>query len=288
MNTTIFRSFLCAGMAALFAAATPAVADQEALRAFVAKKAGVLRLLHSKAERALVTAAQDRTFSQYFEAQSEEKKSSLRERIDQISLAVQRKFAVEEMCLINHHGAEISRIVGNEIAYDLATDEADAIFFEPAFEQAPRTVYTSPIYVSADALRWVMAYVTPIVAGGEKQAILHYEHGLDYYQDTLNADVDRQGPRALLAVTEDGWIVSDSRSDIAIEQVGDSEDPADYFKPFSLDGMSLSDMKAKFGSGTDSPAGGPLTIDGRPFDVAYATFGDWTLVAFEPQQDEVN
>src|SRR3712207_4560991 len=97
MDATILRRFLCAGLAALFVAATPAAADQEALRAFVAKKAGVLRLLHGKAERALVTAAQDRTFGRYFEVQSEEEKSRLRQRIDQISLAVQRKFAVEEI-----------------------------------------------------------------------------------------------------------------------------------------------------------------------------------------------
>ena len=79
-----------------------------------------------------------------FERIGAEERSRLRERIDEISFAVQLKFAVEEMCLIDHHGAEISRIVGNEIAYDPATDEADAIFFKPAFEQASRTVHTSP------------------------------------------------------------------------------------------------------------------------------------------------
>jgi len=83
----------------------PASADPAALKALVARKAGVVELLHGKAETALVTAAQDKTFASYFAAKSDEERARLRQRIEQISLAVQNQFAVEEMCLINHQGA---------------------------------------------------------------------------------------------------------------------------------------------------------------------------------------
>ena len=270
------------GLATFLATAPPAAADQEALRAFVARKAGVLELLHGKAEKALVTAGQDETFGQFFKATSEDERASLRGRIDQIALAVQRQFAVEEMCLINEKGAEISRIVGNEIAYDLATNEADAIFFKPGFAQAPRTVYISPIYMSADALRWVTAYVTPIVVAGEKKAILHYEHGLDFYEKTLNSGVDQAGPRVLLTVTKDGWVIFDSRKEIPIEQVAESDDLASYFEAFSLGGVTLDEVMRAIGAEQGAGAGSVTTPDGKNWDVALKHVEDWILLAFEP------
>ena len=63
----------------------------------------------------------------------------LKQKIDSISLNVQRNFHVEEMCLTNPHGSEISRIVGKEIAYNLSNEEAGAGFFAPGFAQKPTT-----------------------------------------------------------------------------------------------------------------------------------------------------
>jgi hypothetical protein len=110
------------------------------------------------------------------------------------------------MCLINENGHEISRIVEGEVAHDLSTEEATAIFFEPAFALAPRNVYVSPIYMSPDVHRWVVGYVTPIEVDGEKKAILHYEHDLETYQDLLAEGLSGDDDRFLLAVNEEGWI----------------------------------------------------------------------------------
>ncbi len=277
----VFRPFVWVGLT-LVLSVNPAAADSDALRAFVDRKAGVLELLHSKAERALVTAGQDQTLSAYFEAQSEDERKRLRERIDQISLAVQERFAVEEMCLIDEHGAEISRIVGKEIAYDLATDEADAVFFAPGFAQKPRTVHISSIYLSPDAERWVTAYVTPVMADGETKAILHYEHGLDFYEKTLNARVDPKGQRVLLTVTTDGWIIFDSRKPIPIEKIGESTRAADYFEQFSFEGMNLEDVIRAAGGDREVGAGSITTPAGTSFDVAFKQVEDWILFAYEP------
>jgi hypothetical protein len=262
----------------------PAAADPAALKALVAKKAGVVELLHGKAERALVTAAQDKTFTKYFEAQTDEERARLRDRIGEISLAVQKQFAVEEMCLINRQGAEISRIVGKQIAYDLSTQEAQTVFFAPAFAQAPRTVYRSPIYISPDAHRWVTAYATPILIDGEKKAILHYEHGLDFYEHTVNAGLSASDHRVLVTMTKEGWVIFDSRKDIPIEQVKGSDNPGDYFAKFSLDGLSFEDIKKAIGAEGSEGSGNVVASGGKSYDVAFKEAGYWTLIAFEPAQ----
>ena len=48
------------------ALAIPAWAGDEAIPALAARKAGVLQLMHEKAKRALVTAAQEKAFADYF------------------------------------------------------------------------------------------------------------------------------------------------------------------------------------------------------------------------------
>ena len=146
---------------ALLLAPTFAHADLAAVESLVAKKAAIVEMMHSKARKALVTAAQDDRYREYFVAGSADERARLKAEIDRISLKVQAEFHVEEMCLIDHHGAEISRIVQNSIAYDLATNETQNVFFTPGFALQARTVYISPLYVSQDANRWVLGYATP-------------------------------------------------------------------------------------------------------------------------------
>lgn len=288
MSMIFTRMGALLGVAVPLMALSPAEADVDALRAFVAMKAGVVELLHTKAERALVTAAQDQTFRQYFDARTDAERASLRERIDHISLAVQSRFAVEEMCLIDETGTEISRVVKNEIAYDLSTEEASANFFAPTFAEKPRQVYLAPIYVSPDVHRWVAAYATPVDVHGEKKAILHYEHGLDFYERLLLAGVDPDGARVLLTATTDGWVIFDSRRKIPIEQVGESEDPADYFEQLTIGGLSLTELKTKVAGGEGEGAGMVEAKDGQNLDVAFRTLGDWILVAFEASKEQAS
>ena len=258
--------------------ATGVEAQVDDLDAFVAAKAGALEVLHRKAERALVGVAQDSSYREYFKAHSDPHRHELKERIDRISLEAQSKFDVGEMCLINEKGHEISRIVEGEVAHDLSTEEAAAIFFKPAFELAPMNVYVSPIYMSPDVNRWVVAYVTPIEVDGERKAILHYEHDLETYQELL-ADGLSADDRFLLAVNEDGWIIADSRRDIGTGQRGDSAVPGDYFEPFEAVGTSLEALKDELGGGTSGR--GTITLDGVPHSVAWRTVKGWTLLGFE-------
>jgi hypothetical protein len=257
--------------------ATSAQAQLAELDALIAAKAGAVEVLHRKAERALVGVAQDPSYREYFNAHSDHHRHELKERIDRISLEAQNKFDVGEMCLINENGHEISRIVEGEVAHDLSTEEAAAIFFKPAFALAPRNVYVSPIYMSPDVNRWVVAYVTPIEVDGENKAILHYEHELATYQDLLAEGL--AGDEFLLAVNEEGWIVADSRREIDTAMRGDSAVPGDYFERFELGGNSLETLKSELGGGTSGR--GTIALSGVPHDVAWRTVKGWTLLGFE-------
>jgi hypothetical protein len=107
------------------------------------------------------------------------------------------------------------QINGNRIAYDLSQDAATAPFFEPGFAHPPRSVHVSPIYLSADVHKWVVAYVTPVVTAGDKRAILHFEHGLDVFQTFLTRDLPATQTR-LLAVDRRGYVVVDSARQLPI------------------------------------------------------------------------
>lgn len=249
------------------------------LQKLVARKAAIIKLIHRKARRALVTAARDENFPRYFQTRKQDRKARIKDRIDHASLTVQRRFHVEEMCLIDSNGAEISRIVNGRIANDLAPDESGASFFKPGFSQKPGKAFVSELYMSPDADKWVIAYVTPIAVDGEKRAILHYEHGLDVYQHALNKGLDRNGP-IVVAVSRDGRIVSDSRKPVPVKRRGGSERRNGYFAAFRVGGMSHATIIQRLGGGVEHGAG-VLEADGRTYAVAYKAVENWTLFALE-------
>lgn len=273
------KRFLSIAPLALLLSSPPGLAGEIEVRALVAKKAAIIKTLHDKATLAIVQVAQDPAFPSYFEAAHlghHDHAHEAKVRIDHISLATQAKFHVEEMCLIDINGAEVSRIVKNQIAYDLSLEEASAPFFQPSFARPPRSTYIAPLYMSPDVDRWVLAYTTPIELNGEKVAILHYEHGLDAYQNALS----KEAPPAntfVIAVDSHGYIVFDTRRTIPIEKLGDSEEPADYFEAFVLGGMDLDGLTV-----SNAPNSVVRVTDGgQDYLVAYKSVADWTIVVGE-------
>lgn len=256
----------------------PCIAQAKSLDAQLedaaSRSAAVISILHRKAEKALVNVAQDNAFGAYFTSHDDAHRHHHKARIDEISLNVQSDFHVEEMCLIDPSGSEISRIVGSKIAHDLSHEEASASFFEPSFAQRFRSVYVAPAYVSPDVDRWVVAYVTPIVVEDDKKAILHYEHGLDVYQNALQR-LSAPAGVIRLAVTDEGWIVWDSRKSVDIAKVDDSEDPSDYFDQFRLGDRDFGEILAAAES--DEPI---VDADGRRYRIAARQVKDWYLIAY--------
>ncbi len=237
----------------------------------VAKKASIVSKMHKKAKKALVNSAQDNVFGEYFHSTSDPAKAQSKTRIQGLTLRVQGKFHVDEMCLIAIDGVELTRIVGNEIApdSDLSLDETGAIFFAPGFALKKKESLVSPTYMSPDAMAWVIAYVTPIVVDGKITSILHYEHGMKVFQEAIIKGVS--GDQYMLAVTDEGFIVSDSRSPVNFKAKSDKEEQVDYFAAFD------SSLKAVVSG--DKGAG---SIPG--FDVAFQKVeGGLTLIAVTKQ-----
>lgn len=259
---------------AAFAASTPT----DNLNMLVDKKAASLDLMHRKARKALVTAAQDQTFRNYFNATTPAARAAFKQKIEQIALGVQSRFRVDEMCFIDHSGAEIARIQGGAVAQNLDLNESDAPFFAPTFALPERRVHISPAYLSEDAGKWVVAYVTPIAQGGENKAILHYEHDLARYQAVLTKGWSGEG-RYIAAVDQTGWVLADSRRAVPLRRRAEEADAAAYFKKFDLHGLGIGDVRRRLGS--KNSGSGTLVLGGKTYALAYRTVQDWTVVAVE-------
>ena len=271
----------CASLAFAVSLAMPggASADAAAMDALTQRAAAAIGRLHANAQRALVTVAQDEAFENYFHTHDDGERHQLKSRIDEVSLATQDKFHVEEMCLIDPQGAEISRIVGAEIAHDLATDEADAPFFVPGFAADHRQVYTSPLYLSPDADKWVVAYVTPVLVDGDKRSILHYEHAFTVYGEILER-LAAKSEGNLLVVAETGHVLFDSRREIPIMRVDDLEARDDYFESFDFAGLDLAGFRQAIGQ--DATGGqGRITAQDVQRDAAFRVVGSWTLIGWQ-------
>jgi hypothetical protein len=230
--------------------------------------------MHDKAAKALVQVAQDPAFADYFKTPHNH--LAAKSRIDRISLAAQSKFHVEEMCLIDGTGSEISRIIGNQIAYDLSTEEAENAFLRPASSRSRAVSISLPAYISPDAHKWVLAYTTPIGVDGKNEAILHYEHGLDVYQTALNKEPVPAGTY-IVAVDDHGFILSDSRNPIPVAQQGDQTDPTVYFRSFSLSGIALNEVVTLLGK----EMSGELARDAAHYTVAYRRVANWTILGVQ-------
>jgi hypothetical protein len=260
---------------AMAAAASPALAGDAEVAALAARKAAIIGNMHTKASKAMVNYAQDQAFAAYFNAAPDQRKP-LKERIDAISLAVQANFKVEEMCVITDKGQEISRIVGNAVApdADLSADETGNTFFKPAFDTEPKQVYIAPVYVSADAKKWVVAYSSPLVANGKKVAISHYEYSLADYQQALAKDMSG-ADTYVVAVNAQGFVLADSRAAIDVAAKTGKADPADYFK-------KLPAAAAAIKLGADGQ--GSFSDGGATWKVAFKPVQDWTIAAIEKQK----
>ncbi len=256
-------------------------ADTSKMNDLLNKKVAIFRSVNKKASRNLVNAAQDKAFTDYFKTKDPAEKKVLKKKIQEISLAVQKKFKVDEMCLIANNGKELTRIVFNDIApdSDLSPDESGAPFYEPSFKKKHRQIHIEAPYLSADSKRWVIAYTTPIVLeDGNKPAFLHYEIPLSFYIGEMSKGVQGED-EYIVVVGNDGLVYSDSRRKYKLD--GDPEadlKPSDFFPAFD-DGSSpevngiLASMK-EGKTGSDS-----FTHGGNNYAIVYKSLGyfDWSL-----------
>lgn len=261
---------------------TLACADLQNMEKDLQQRTAKLHTFLSYTGSTLVKAASDSTFKEYFLSTDPVEKGRLKHKIDFLSKNTQAKFKVDEMCLIDNKGQEISRIVYEEIApnSELSSQEASALFFDPSFAKGKGEYHVSAPYVSADSLRWVICFATPIVLDdGSKPGIYHYEMSLYIFQDILNQSLAAESDKVLLVVNKEGYVISDSRKKFALEfNVGDTEMKtpfSDYFPKLGDSAPGLKELK-------DS---GDVSIKGRKYAFKTKAIGynDWQAILLYPK-----
>jgi hypothetical protein len=146
--------------------------------------------------------------------------------------------------------------------------------------QKVRKVHIQKPYMSADSLRWVLCYTTPIVLDdGSKPGFYHFEVPLYSVQAAVNRGLDGDD-NYLLIVDKNGYVMSDSRKKFKLElNESDKEMKAplkDYFP--QLTENDLGGMVAKIKQGNEGS--GSFDKDGKKYIVVYKPAGyfDWSFV----------
>lgn len=189
----------------------------------VQTKANLIDDLHYNAAQDLLFAVQNSAFVRYFDLpasmagdvynksgvlQFTPQQKLVKTELDQWIYNFQKRFSVDETCLIDPRGQEITRVVLQHIAPDkkLSSFEWITPFFRPSFQNNVGHVYYQRPYVSPDTKRWVFAYTTPIVrSDGYKAAFFHFEMPMKIFQDLAQTSSGR-----IYVVDPSGYLVADS------------------------------------------------------------------------------
>lgn len=182
---------------------------------------------------------------------------------------------IDEACFIGNSGAEMARVVFDELAPDddLSPDETGAIFFTPTMTLEEGRLHISPPYLSPDSERPVIAFATPLQAADQnadqsKVGLLHMEVALELLQKELAAKAEDS--RGFFFVSDNQGRVL-FRSD---EAVGDVNN-------FSTVESLISDATSKgVVESTFRKEGKSYLIRSRPFDEKSGL--QWTVSYVHP------
>jgi methyl-accepting chemotaxis protein len=175
--------------------------------------AGDLSDLFARWHDQLLVASTDAALTDWYRQPSHRR--DLRHEVDRMMISLHDVYPtlIDEACFIDAGGAELARQVKGvaAAASDLSPDESGNPFFHPTFAVAAGTVFQSSPYVSPDSDRWVVGNATPIVVGGRKVAILHFEANLDAVRARVAASL-APGMRARIVDTATGTLIADTAS----------------------------------------------------------------------------
>lgn len=237
----------------------------------VQQKAQEIFQTHRRAKKALLGVISEPEIRSYFTEQNPEKREALRQEIEKITVKFSGFFNISEMCLIDIHGHEITRVDHGKVSHELSLEEAELPFFAPGFAAEEGVVITSPIYTSPDSHKVVAAYVTPIYINAKPVAILHYEHDLSALQKKLVRGLEPG--QVVVAVDSEGRVTVDSRRaelsgrDIkTLRQHGEA-----LFTSQIFDGLDVATVSQMIDNGDPIPG----------YTGAYKRVGLWTIYSFQ-------
>ncbi|NJD52107.1 MAG: HAMP domain-containing protein [Candidatus Methanoperedens sp.] len=222
------------------------------------QKINEIQSLHDSASNDLVIAVNYPVFREYFYLpetkngniyndqgiiQFTPRQNELREKIGEWTQFIQSRMPVEETCLIDSTGQEHSRITNREIApvEDFSSEEDGSDFFKKTLMiDKENEVHVAYPYMSADALKWVFAYATPIfLEDGSKPALYHFEMPISYFQGIIG----KTGSGRTFVLDRDNFLIADSASNIDINLKKGEEPENSVFKDYmpSVDTISTSE-----------------------------------------------
>src|SRR4249919_2415632 len=119
---------------------------------------------------------------------------------------------IDEACYIDAKGPEQARQVRGRAApvSELSPDESGNPFFTPTFALPEGRVHQHEPYVSPDSNSWVISNSTPIVVGGRKVSILHFETELSAIRSELLTVIPEHSVVRIIDPTL-GAVIIDSR-----------------------------------------------------------------------------
>jgi len=161
----------------------------------------------------LLVAANNPALTEWFTAPAS--RGVLRGQLDGLLLQLNslNRSLIDEACYISAAGPELGRQVKGEAAppSDLSPDESGNPFFRATLALGPGQVHQNAPYISPDSHRWVISNSTPILVGGRKVALLHFESNLDAIRARLSAAAT-SGVVLRVIDTRTGRTIADSRS----------------------------------------------------------------------------
>ncbi|MEO5330805.1 MAG: response regulator [Magnetococcus sp. YQC-5] len=116
------------------------------------------------------------------------KQKERRSALESMSTLLQKRYFIEEACLVDKFGREHLRVVHGkkEPEENFSTTEQDTPVFAPSFALSKGEIARSEPYISPDTQKWVMAYTSPVVMpDGTKPAFFHIEVPLSTFRQAL-------------------------------------------------------------------------------------------------------
>lgn len=268
----ITLSLMLGVLVSISGTAQPTSSD-EALESVVKRSAATLMIRHNKARKALSNMSRDRVFESYFSNDGEAHKNLHTAVLGSRSRGMAKKLEAHTLTLVDARSNTIVKVVQGDIvdpeeAWPLQTPFAWTVSLRGQSKPP-----ASPVYLSKQLDRWVVAHARMVTSGRGKNALLHAEFDLASLQDSLSR---KSLPERieLLAVTQNGWVVFDSRTAISTQGSSNSDDPADYFDQFELNGMSIQELVRAKAKGEVLYAD-----DGMHREIAVSKADSWYLVS---------
>lgn len=175
---------------------------------------------------------------------------------------------LDEACFIEAGGKEVSRIIFDEVSHshELSSDEGRSEFFIKSFLVEEGEVFQGRPVISEDSHRWVLPNATPVVVNGRKEAILHFEVTLTYFQRLLKKHINPDRGSAFILDNEGRFL---AHTALDISETGPLPEAASPSTPAGLKEVYGRMMKGESGMEQFSEGAEEYYIIFKPIEVSY-------------------